>query len=143
MWKVALRMVTMPMPSQQVITRDNVSIGVAAVAYAPLPELGTHREPAASGSSVKVRAGWDRTGTGLPGPQTRTSGPVVRVHAERLMPSHPGTTHRTRRPLPPRSAAVGPAWSPDNDITAARVRSSAGGVEPSAITGQPYQVSPR
>ncbi|HEY5836964.1 slipin family protein [Streptomyces sp.] len=33
MWKVSLRTVTMPVPSQQVITRDNVSIGVAAVAY--------------------------------------------------------------------------------------------------------------
>ncbi|MEW1661093.1 SPFH domain-containing protein [Streptomyces sp. NPDC093707] len=33
MWKVTLRTVTMPIPSQQVITRDNVSIGVAAVAY--------------------------------------------------------------------------------------------------------------
>ncbi|MDT0468800.1 slipin family protein [Streptomyces gibsoniae] len=33
MWKVTLRTITMPIPSQQVITRDNVSIGVAAVAY--------------------------------------------------------------------------------------------------------------
>ncbi|MGW3046180.1 slipin family protein [Kitasatospora sp. NPDC001159] len=33
MWKVTLRTVTMPIPSQQVITQDNVSIGVAAVAY--------------------------------------------------------------------------------------------------------------
>ncbi|CAG7645769.1 slipin family protein [Actinacidiphila bryophytorum] len=33
MWKVSLRTVTMPVPSQQVITQDNVSIGVAAVAY--------------------------------------------------------------------------------------------------------------
>jgi regulator of protease activity HflC (stomatin/prohibitin superfamily) len=33
MIKVTLRTVTMPIPSQQVITRDNVSIGVAAVAY--------------------------------------------------------------------------------------------------------------
>ncbi|HSA50947.1 MAG TPA: SPFH domain-containing protein, partial [Yinghuangia sp.] len=33
MWKVTLRTVTLPIPSQQVITRDNVSIGVAAVAY--------------------------------------------------------------------------------------------------------------
>lgn len=33
MLKVSLRTVTMPVPSQQVITRDNVSIGVAAVAY--------------------------------------------------------------------------------------------------------------
>ena len=33
MTKVTLRTVTMPIPSQQVITRDNVSIGVAAVAY--------------------------------------------------------------------------------------------------------------
>jgi regulator of protease activity HflC (stomatin/prohibitin superfamily) len=33
MLKVTLRTVTMPIPSQQVITRDNVSIGVAAVAY--------------------------------------------------------------------------------------------------------------
>ncbi|WBO62208.1 slipin family protein [Streptomyces camelliae] len=33
LWKVTLRTVTMPIPSQQVITRDNVSIGVAAVAY--------------------------------------------------------------------------------------------------------------
>ncbi|MFD5466756.1 slipin family protein [Kitasatospora sp. NPDC127059] len=33
MSKVTLRTVTMPIPSQQVITRDNVSIGVAAVAY--------------------------------------------------------------------------------------------------------------
>ena len=33
MRKVTLRTVTMPIPSQQVITRDNVSIGVAAVAY--------------------------------------------------------------------------------------------------------------
>ncbi|MEW1636831.1 slipin family protein [Streptomyces sp. NPDC093801] len=33
MWKVSLRTVTMPIASQQVITRDNVSIGVAAVAY--------------------------------------------------------------------------------------------------------------
>ncbi|MFI9366883.1 slipin family protein [Kitasatospora sp. NPDC053057] len=33
MWKVPLRTVTMPIPSQQVITQDNVSIGVAAVAY--------------------------------------------------------------------------------------------------------------
>ncbi|MFJ1569272.1 slipin family protein [Streptomyces erythrochromogenes] len=33
MWKVTLRTVTMPIASQQVITRDNVSIGVAAVAY--------------------------------------------------------------------------------------------------------------
>ncbi|WP_235437851.1 SPFH domain-containing protein [Kitasatospora griseola] len=32
MSKVTLRTVTMPIPSQQVITRDNVSIGVAAVA---------------------------------------------------------------------------------------------------------------
>ncbi|MDF3292594.1 slipin family protein [Streptomyces silvisoli] len=29
MWKVTIRTVTMPIPSQQVITRDNVSIGVA------------------------------------------------------------------------------------------------------------------
>ncbi|GAA4759659.1 slipin family protein [Actinomycetospora chibensis] len=33
MRKVSLRTVTMPIPSQQVITRDNVSINVAAVAY--------------------------------------------------------------------------------------------------------------
>lgn len=33
MVKVTLRTVTMPIPSQQVITQDNVSIGVAAVAY--------------------------------------------------------------------------------------------------------------
>ncbi len=33
MRKVRLRTVTMPIQSQQVITRDNVSIGVAAVAY--------------------------------------------------------------------------------------------------------------
>ena len=33
MRKVSLRTVTMPIPSQQVITSDNVSIGVAAVAY--------------------------------------------------------------------------------------------------------------
>jgi hypothetical protein len=33
MWKVSLRTVTMPVPGQQVITQDNVSIGVAAVAY--------------------------------------------------------------------------------------------------------------
>ncbi|HET9733257.1 MAG TPA: slipin family protein [Acidimicrobiales bacterium] len=33
MRKVTLRTVTMPIPSQQVITKDNVSIGVAAVAY--------------------------------------------------------------------------------------------------------------
>ncbi|HEX5567627.1 MAG TPA: SPFH domain-containing protein [Streptomyces sp.] len=33
MWKVTLRTVTMPIQSQQVITQDNVSIGVAAVAY--------------------------------------------------------------------------------------------------------------
>lgn len=33
MWKVSLRTVTMPIPSQQIITQDNVSIGVAAVAY--------------------------------------------------------------------------------------------------------------
>jgi hypothetical protein len=33
LWKVSLRTVTMPVPSQQVITQDNVSIGVAAVAY--------------------------------------------------------------------------------------------------------------
>ena len=33
MRKVAMRTVTMPIPSQQVITQDNVSIGVAAVAY--------------------------------------------------------------------------------------------------------------
>jgi len=33
MRKVSLRTVTMPIASQQVITRDNVSIGVAAVAY--------------------------------------------------------------------------------------------------------------
>ncbi|MFJ8817026.1 slipin family protein [Amycolatopsis thermoflava] len=31
--KVSLRTVTMPIQSQQIITRDNVSIGVAAVAY--------------------------------------------------------------------------------------------------------------
>ena len=31
--KVTLRTVTMPIPSQQIITQDNVSIGVAAVAY--------------------------------------------------------------------------------------------------------------
>ena len=31
--KVTLRTVTMPIPSQQIITADNVSIGVAAVAY--------------------------------------------------------------------------------------------------------------
>jgi regulator of protease activity HflC (stomatin/prohibitin superfamily) len=31
--KVPLRTVTMPIPSQQIITQDNVSIGVAAVAY--------------------------------------------------------------------------------------------------------------
>jgi regulator of protease activity HflC (stomatin/prohibitin superfamily) len=31
--KVSLRTVTMPIPSQQIITEDNVSIGVAAVAY--------------------------------------------------------------------------------------------------------------
>ena len=33
MRKVSLRTVTMPIPSQEVITRDNVSIGVAAGAY--------------------------------------------------------------------------------------------------------------
>jgi regulator of protease activity HflC (stomatin/prohibitin superfamily) len=33
MRKVSLRTVTMPIPSQQVITKDNVSIGVAGVAY--------------------------------------------------------------------------------------------------------------
>ncbi|MGZ6898914.1 MAG: SPFH domain-containing protein [Acidimicrobiia bacterium] len=33
MQKVSLRTVTMPIQSQQVITKDNVSIGVAAVAY--------------------------------------------------------------------------------------------------------------
>jgi regulator of protease activity HflC (stomatin/prohibitin superfamily) len=33
MRKVSLRTVTMPIPSQQIITFDNVSIGVAAVAY--------------------------------------------------------------------------------------------------------------
>ena len=33
MQKVSLRTVTMPIQSQQIITRDNVSIGVAAVAY--------------------------------------------------------------------------------------------------------------
>jgi regulator of protease activity HflC (stomatin/prohibitin superfamily) len=33
MKKVSLRTVTLPIPSQQVITQDNVSIGVAAVAY--------------------------------------------------------------------------------------------------------------
>jgi regulator of protease activity HflC (stomatin/prohibitin superfamily) len=33
MWKVSLRTVTLPVHSQQVITQDNVSIGVAAVAY--------------------------------------------------------------------------------------------------------------
>ncbi|MGH4008318.1 MAG: SPFH domain-containing protein [Pseudonocardiaceae bacterium] len=33
MRKVSLRTVTMPIQSQQVITKDNVSIGVAAVAY--------------------------------------------------------------------------------------------------------------
>ena len=33
MRKVSLRTVTMPIQSQQIITRDNVSIGVAAVAY--------------------------------------------------------------------------------------------------------------
>jgi regulator of protease activity HflC (stomatin/prohibitin superfamily) len=33
MRKVTLRTITMPIPSQQVITQDNVSIGVAAVAY--------------------------------------------------------------------------------------------------------------
>jgi regulator of protease activity HflC (stomatin/prohibitin superfamily) len=33
MRKVTLRTVTQPIPSQQVITQDNVSIGVAAVAY--------------------------------------------------------------------------------------------------------------
>lgn len=33
MRKVNMRIVTMPIPSQQVITRDNVSINVAAVAY--------------------------------------------------------------------------------------------------------------
>jgi regulator of protease activity HflC (stomatin/prohibitin superfamily) len=33
MRKVSLRTVTMPIPSQQVITKDNVSIGLAAVAY--------------------------------------------------------------------------------------------------------------
>jgi hypothetical protein len=33
MTKVSLRTVTMPVPGQQVITQDNVSIGVAAVAY--------------------------------------------------------------------------------------------------------------
>ncbi|WP_327286913.1 slipin family protein [Streptomyces sp. NBC_01198] len=33
MMKVSMRTVTMPVPSQQVITEDNVSIGVAAVAY--------------------------------------------------------------------------------------------------------------
>jgi regulator of protease activity HflC (stomatin/prohibitin superfamily) len=33
MRKVSLRTVTLPIPSQQVITQDNVSIGLAAVAY--------------------------------------------------------------------------------------------------------------
>lgn len=33
MRKVSLRTVTLPIPSQQIITQDNVSIGVAAVAY--------------------------------------------------------------------------------------------------------------
>ena len=33
LWKVTLRTVTMPIQSQQIITADNVSIGVAAVAY--------------------------------------------------------------------------------------------------------------
>ena len=33
MRKVSMRTVTLPIPSQQIITQDNVSIGVAAVAY--------------------------------------------------------------------------------------------------------------
>ncbi|MDO8513523.1 MAG: slipin family protein [bacterium] len=33
MYKVTLQIVTMPVPSQKIITRDNVSIDVAAVAY--------------------------------------------------------------------------------------------------------------
>lgn len=33
MMKVSLRIVTMPVPSQKIITKDNVSIDVAAVAY--------------------------------------------------------------------------------------------------------------
>ncbi|HOQ20684.1 MAG TPA: SPFH domain-containing protein, partial [Methanothermobacter sp.] len=33
MVKVSLRIVTMPIPSQKIITQDNVSIDVAAVAY--------------------------------------------------------------------------------------------------------------
>jgi regulator of protease activity HflC (stomatin/prohibitin superfamily) len=33
MRKVSLRTVTMPIPAQQVITKDSVSIGLAAVAY--------------------------------------------------------------------------------------------------------------
>lgn len=33
MYKVSLRIITMPVPSQKIITRDNVSIDVAAVAY--------------------------------------------------------------------------------------------------------------
>jgi hypothetical protein len=33
MCKVSLRTVTLPIPTQQVITKDNVSIGLAAVAF--------------------------------------------------------------------------------------------------------------
>src|SRR4249919_3659250 len=33
LWKVSLRIVTMPIQSQGIITRDNVSVDVAAVAY--------------------------------------------------------------------------------------------------------------
>ena len=33
LWKVSLRIVTMPIQSQGIITRDNVSVDIAAVAY--------------------------------------------------------------------------------------------------------------
>ena len=33
LWRVSMRIVTMPIQSQGIITRDNVSVDIAAVAY--------------------------------------------------------------------------------------------------------------
>lgn len=48
LWRVSMRIVTMPIQSQGIITRDNVSVDIAAVAYGrladPVPLPGVSKE---------------------------------------------------------------------------------------------------
>jgi hypothetical protein len=62
MWKVSLRTVTMPIPSQQIITRDNASIGVARTSARPSVESGS----AASSSPSSSPWRWPRSPSASP-----------------------------------------------------------------------------